>query len=150
MRNKKRERSSNLTDADIARITSILDGWSGKITWDMLILEIKLWFSGQVYTRQALSKHPRIKTSYDLALKRWRNTRDVDSVPKAPKSSPVEMKLLMQENEKLKAENSRLEQENADLLAQFARWQYNADVKGITKAELDEELPYIDRRKTIR
>ena len=151
MSRKKRERSSNLSDADIARIVSILDGWKGKITWDLLILEAKLWLHGQEYTRQTFAKYPRIKKAYELAKQRWRNTRDgaEDDHPKKRNDMSAEFHLLKEENDKLKAENARLKMENNNLLEQFVRWQYNADSRGVKKSELDQELPYIERRKIV-
>ncbi len=53
-------RSRNLTPSAVEHIVSILDGWSGKLTWDLLIISIARHLKG-TYTRQALHKHERIK-----------------------------------------------------------------------------------------
>jgi hypothetical protein len=48
----------------------------------------------------------------------------------------------------LEAENQRLQTENDRLLEQFARWAFNAYVRGLGEAELNRPLPEIDRRQT--
>ncbi len=133
-----RVRSKNLSDDDIEKIANILDGWSGSLTWNKLIIEVKLWLKEE-YTRQTLAKHTRIKTAYDLAKDRISDETDI------PSESPVEVQLLQQENAKLEARNARLTRENQDLLAQFARWSYNSYAKGVSKNELNKPLPKINR-----
>jgi len=135
----KRERSANLDDEKIERIVQILDGWTEKLTWDKLIDEIALHLKNR-YTRQTLAKHTRIKSAYELIKK---NKYDSN---KNKVYSPVEVNVLLQELEKIKAENKRLKKEKQDLLAQFARWTYNSYAKGVSKEELDKPLPIIDRR----
>jgi len=134
----KRERSKNLTDGDIEKIVEIFDGWSGKLTWDDLISEVELRLK-ECYTRQTLAKHPRIKSAYDLTKKR------ISSDPDTRSNSSPEIQVLEQIISKLEAKTARLNRENQDLLAQFARWSYNAYAKGISKEELDNPLPTIDR-----
>ncbi|MCB4749707.1 MAG: hypothetical protein LGB78_09050 [Sulfurovum sp.] len=58
----------------------------------------------------------------------------------------MEVNVLLQKLEKIKAENKRLKKEKQDLLAQFARWAYNSYAKGVSKEELDKPLPIINRR----
>lgn len=135
----KRERSENLDDEKIEKIVQILDGWSGKLTWNKLIDEIALHLKNQ-YTRQTLAKHTRIKSAYELIKG---NKLDTE---KKKIYTPIEINVLIQELEKIKAENKRLKKEKQDLLAQFARWTYNSYAKGISKEELDKPLPIIDRR----
>jgi len=135
----KRERSENLNDDRIEQIADILDGWSGKLTWNDLILEIKLHLK-DTYVRQTLAKHTRIKSAYDSAKKRDSDDSNIKST-----DSP-EIKVLKQQIERLEAQNERLKKENQDLLSQFARWAYNTYAKGVTKEELDKPLPKVDRR----
>lgn len=134
-----RERSKNLTDADIEKIVDITDGWSGKLTWDDLISEVELRLKER-YTRQTLAKHTRIKCAYDSAQKRYQDTGD------EKKKNTIEYDVLLQRLERLEAQNTRLIQENNALLAQFARWEYNSYANGVSKKELDKPLPKIDRR----
>ena len=58
-------RSRNLTPDAIEQIVSILDGWSGKLTWDLLILSVARRLRG-TYTRQTLHKHERIRRAFIL------------------------------------------------------------------------------------
>ena len=61
-------RSRNLTPVAIEQIVSILDGWSGKLTWDLLIQSVARRLRG-TYTRQALHKHERIRDAFTLRKK---------------------------------------------------------------------------------
>ena len=139
MQKNQRKRSKNLGDKEIEKIVGILDGWSGKLTWEKLINEIHIHLN-QDYTRQTLAKHTRIKSAYDLTKERS------SDISKEPKQVSPEIAILQQKIERLEANNARLQRENQDLLAQFARWAYNAYAKGITKEELDQPLPKINRR----
>jgi hypothetical protein len=135
----KRERSKNLNDDTIEKIVEILDGWSGSLTWNNLITEIELRLKDK-YVRQTLAKHTRIKSAYHSTKKR------ISDEPATKSKDSVEIQVLQQVIAKLDAKNARLNRENQDLLAQFARWQYNSYVKGVTKEELDKPLPKVDRR----
>lgn len=139
--NEKRNRSNNLLDNDIASIVSILDGWSEKLTWDSLIDMVEFRMK-QRYTRQTLAKHSRIKSAYDLTKKRIINKTLIEI--KEPK---VNDNILIQKINRLEAENTRLTKENEAFLTQFARWAYNAYIKGITQDELDNALPRVNRRQ---
>lgn len=135
----KRERSKNLNDDTIEKIVEILDGWSGSLTWDKLITEIELRLKDK-YVRQALAKHPRIKSAFNLTKKR------ISDEPDTKSKGSVEIQVLQQIIAKLEAKNARLNRENQDLLAQYARWAYNSYAKGVTKDDLDKLLPNINRR----
>jgi len=138
MAQKTRERSKNLDDLAIAKIVEILDGYSGKLTWDSLISDVELKLK-ELYTRQTLSKHTRIKSAYDLTKERLKDRSANNKV-----TSP-EIQILLQKIEKLKAQNARLEKENNNLLMQFIIWSRNASAKGLTKDDLDLPLPNINR-----
>jgi len=139
--NLKHSRSENLTDELIERIVEILDGWSEKLTWNKLIDEIEFRTKNR-YTRQTLAKHQRIKDAYNLT-----KNRVSTSVKELPNMSP-EVAALIQKVRRVEAENERLNFENEVLLAQFARWAYNAHSKGVTKEILDKPLTPIDRGAT--
>lgn len=67
-------RAKNLSDEDIARIVGILDGWSGRLTWQSLLDAVERHLFTR-YTRQALHKHTRIQQAFEqrkagLAAKR--------------------------------------------------------------------------------
>ena len=134
----------HLSDNDIETIVKIIDGWScsEKLTWDKLILAAQMRLFRK-YSRQALSRHERIKKAY-LLKRQFLNT---SSNPKAEFKS-AEMQKAMERIERLKAENERLKAENNSLLEQFARWAYNAHTRGLDEAFLNRALMPIDREKT--
>lgn len=137
------KRARNLRDQDIARIVEILDGWTGKLTWDSLIEEIeKRLFSK--YTRQALHKHARIKDAF--AHKKEALTKTLGT-PRKTAESP-ELQLALDQIERLKSTCERLEAENQRLLEQFVTWAYNAHTRGLDEAFLSRPLPPVNRRQT--
>lgn len=135
------KRADNLTDDNIEKIAGILDGWSEKLTWDKLIDEIEFRLNTR-YTRQALSKHQRIKAAFQLTKERV--SGESETLP----SMSIEVAMMIQKLKRIEAENDRLHHENQNLLAQFARWAYNAYSKGVTIDDLDKPLSEVDRGKT--
>jgi len=141
----KHERAKNLDDKAIADIVSIIDGWSGKLTWDLLLEAVEKRLR-QRYTRQTLNNHTRIaeafrlrkKTLAEQALQPGRRRLDM---------SP-ELDAALQRIELLEAMNLRLTLENDRLLEQFVRWAYNASTRGLDKNFLDQPLPVIQRDRT--
>ncbi|WP_373036581.1 hypothetical protein [Sulfurimonas sp.] len=139
--NTQHKRADNLSDDMIEKIVEILDGWSEKLTWNLLIEEIEIRLNNE-YTRQALAKHNRIKSAYNLTKERVSGDR------KDFKPISIETSIMIQTLKRTEAENQRLYKENQDLLEQFARWAYNAYSKGITIDTLNKPLPNVDRGKT--
>jgi hypothetical protein len=136
-------RARNLTDADVAAIVSILDGWVDSLTWDSLIDSIERRLRVR-YTRQALHKHVRIADAFSLRKEALRD--DAGETPRLT-SSP-ELQAAIERIARLEAENHRLEVENNRLLEQYARWIYNANVRGVSINALSQPLPTIDRGRT--
>src|SRR2546429_9472494 len=113
------KRAKNLTDADIKQIVEILDGWSGKLTWELLIDAIELPMHNR-YTRQALHKHERIRHAIDLQKKSLSgNDGEIRRV-----ISPA-LQVALERIARLEAANWRLQSENERLLEQFVRRAYN-------------------------
>ncbi|WP_369989391.1 hypothetical protein [Pseudomonas xanthosomatis] len=139
-----RGRAKNLNEDAIGVIVAVLDGWSGKLTWDLLIdvIERRLLVR---YTRQALDKRARVKLAYQLAKQRVSGGASLKS---KSKPSSVEVAVINQRLSRLEAENSRLKFENERLLEQFVTWSYNAYLKGLTKEYLGTPLPRVDRELT--
>jgi hypothetical protein len=136
-------RAKNLSDSDIAKIVEVLDGWSGRLSWELLIDAIeKRMFSR--YARQTLFKHGRIKDAFSLRKAALAQSGDR---PRKSASSP-EMQVAMDRIERLTAENQRLEAENTRLLEQFVRWTYNAGNRNLDQTFLDQPLPRVDREQT--
>ena len=62
-----KRQARNLDDHAIERIVCVLDGWSGKLSWDLLIEAIEKRL-GVRYTRQALDKHARVAADSSLMM----------------------------------------------------------------------------------
>lgn len=137
------KRAKNLTDTDIKQIVELLDGWSNKLTWELLIDVVELRTHSR-YTRQALHKHERIRNAFDLKKK---GLSGVDG--NAKRTVTLEMQIALQQIERFKAENRRQASENDHLLEQFARWAYNAHARGLDKEFLNQPLPPVNRGKTL-
>lgn len=141
-----KRRAKNLGDSSIEAIVDVLDGWDGKLTWDLLIEVIKSRLQVQ-YTRQALNQHLRIKQAFQLTKER------ISGVPR-PKAdvtkgfSAAEATVFLERFRRLEAENARLKLENERLLEQFVVWAYNASTRGLDAAFLGQPLPQVNRDLT--
>ena len=137
------KRAKNLGDTDIEQIVEMLDGWSGKLSWELLIDAIEARRHMR-YTRQALHKHERIGQAYSMRKKAL--SAQVDS-GELTYSSP-ELQIAEQKLARLTAENMRLKAENEHLLEQFVRWAYNAYTRNLDKEFLNRPLPGVNRDVT--
>lgn len=135
-------RGRNLTNDLIEQVVRILDGWSGKLTWEALIEAIMLRLHCR-YTRQALYKHERIRAAYALR----KETLGAPGKAETP-YGPGKLGEAMARIDRLEAENQRLEAENRRLLEQFAVWAYNAHTRGLDKSFLSQPLPWPNREQT--
>lgn len=138
-----KQRAKNLGDTDIETIVGILDGWDGKLTWDLLIEAIESRMRVQ-YTRQALNQHQRVKSAFKLAKER------LSGLPRSQERArtrlnEAEAQALTERYKRLEAENARLKVENERLLEQFVTWAYNASTRGLDMAFLCQPLPKVDR-----
>lgn len=136
-------RAKNLRDEDVAKIVGILDGWAGKLTWELLIDSIEKRFFSR-YTRQALHKHTRIK---DAFAQRKGALANGGERPRKTVSSP-ELQLALDRIDRLTGEVERLKAENTRLLEQFVRWAYNAHTRNLDEDFLSRPLPAVDRQQT--
>ncbi len=59
------KRSKRITTGDVEQIVALLDTWRARLTWPLLIDAIAKR-TGERYTRQALHKHPRIRSAFTL------------------------------------------------------------------------------------
>jgi hypothetical protein len=137
-----KSRARNLDDSAIEKIVQILDGWTGKLSWELFIVQIEK-VTHNLYTRQALDKHARIKDAF-TARKVALGGRD----RKQFENKSPEMQLALQRIARLEAENQRLSNENNTLLNQFVRWAYNAHGRGLDQAFLDTPLPSVNRERS--
>lgn len=132
--------SRHLNEHDIERIVELLDGWKGKLTWELLCDACERTINTRP-TRQTLAKFQRIAGAYKAVKERGRE--EVESL-----SIPPSLNAAAQRIERLTRENERLKRENNELLEQFVVWQYNAHVKGLSEHDLNQGLPGIDRGQT--
>jgi hypothetical protein len=139
----KRVRTRNLDDETVGNIASLLDGWSGKLTWDLYIDAIERHYRLR-YTRQALHGHERIRLAFEV------RKRALSSAPEKATAfdGPPELKVALDEVARLEGENQRLQAENQALLEQFVRWVHNASKKNLTEDYLNQPLPSVDRERS--
>lgn len=138
-----RKRGRNIDDATEEAIIGILDGWRGKLSWDLL-REAVFTQVGHLYVRQALDANERISAAYKAHRTRLRgSTQDAPSRDMSP-----EVRILHELNERLKAENVRLLAENRAYIETFTNWAYNASNRGLTNEYLNMPIPQIDKEQT--
>jgi predicted RNase H-like nuclease (RuvC/YqgF family) len=129
-----------MTDLMINQSVMLLDGWAGKLTWD-LYLEVLAVDIGHRYTKAAMLRHPRIKDAWDHAKERCRDS-DENMAAKPP-----EVALMHTRNSELEQRVERLTRENQRLLEQFVRWAHNASRRGMSLEELERPLPYVKTKE---
>lgn len=136
---KKSQRARNVDEKVIGEVLSVLDGWTGKLTWEGLIDTLAAR-TRQRYTRQALSAHERIQQAFSFRKKALSNNpsiRDEDAL------KPEQQMIA-----RLEAQVQRLEAENSTLLERFAVWAYNARTRGLDERFLSQRLPQVRRQQT--
>ena len=137
-----KKRSKNLGDDEIKQIVEILDGWSGKLSWELLIDDIELRMFSR-YTRQGLYKHERIRNAFEL-----KKNEGAEGGKDVKRASSPQLQIALDRIVRLESENRRLESENNQLLEQFARWAYNAHTRGLDHEFLNRPLPSVNRGQT--
>ena len=137
-----KKRSKNIGDDEIKQIVEILDGWSGKLSWELLIDAIELRMFSR-YTRQGLYKHERIRNAFEL-----KKNEGAEGGKDVKRASSPQLQIALDRIVRLESENRRLESENNQLLEQFARWAYNAHTRGLDHEFLNRPLPSVNRGQT--
>ncbi|MEY9829746.1 hypothetical protein ABIA25_001561 [Sinorhizobium fredii] len=132
---------ARLTDKEIEMIVGMLASWKGTLTWDKLLDRVRP-FLRRSFTRQGLDKNESIKLAYGLAKDRIRTRPKRKGVES---DLPPELAYAQQRIDTLTAEVARLETERERFLERFAIWLYNARSRGISEADLNRELPPVDR-----
>lgn len=125
-----------LTDADIEKAVRLLDGWSGKLTWEryLAVLQTEI---GHLYTKPGLRKHARILNAWEMAQARLsEGARSVGARANGDAAIAYAHRTVAA----LRAEVDRLRQENRDLLERFLRWSHNAAARGLGPDVLDREV----------
>lgn len=129
--------AKHLTNRDIELLVGLIDGWNGKLTWDALCDQAE-GLIGTRPTRQTLNAHARVKSAF----------LDKKTQQKSgfqPTKRPASLAIAEQRIQRLESENQRLKTENGLLLERFIRWQYNAQLRGLSQVALDAALPRVDR-----
>lgn len=135
---KKLQRARNVDDKVISEVLSALDGWTGKLTWELLLDEVAAR-TRQRYTRQALSAHARLQQAFSARKKALSDHPDKDNDALTPEQQVIA---------RLEAQVQRLEAENNNLLERFAVWAYNARTRGLDERFLSQPLPQVRRQQT--
>lgn len=136
-------RAKNLSATDVETIVRILDGWSGKLTWDLLIQAVARR-TRSTYSRQALNNHERIKNAFGLR----KNELAGKPISGEKKADSPELQVALERIARLEGENQRLHMENNSLMEKFATWAYNAHSRGLDEKFLSQPLPMVDRATT--
>jgi hypothetical protein len=134
----------HLSPRDIESIISLIVGWKGKLTWDLLCGECSqaIGFSP---TRQTLSSYSRIRHSFSAAKKAGGNN---EKLPETPIRKPQSLRVAGERITRLEKEVERLKRENSLLLEQFIVWQQNCTARGLTINDLNQPLMKVDRERT--
>ncbi|WP_454741267.1 hypothetical protein [Cupriavidus necator] len=132
----KKDRAQNLTAERIALVLDTLDGWAGKLTWDLLLDAVKE-STGSRYSRFTFAEYPEIANAFSLKKDALRGT-----LPRT-RGEPRDERLraALEQAERYKAKAKRLEAENQLLTEQFVTWALNAERKGVTMDMLNAPLP---------
>lgn len=142
----KKARAPDLTEERIQAVLTALDGWKGKLTWDLLIAAVKD-STGITYSRFTFSEYPEIANAFALKKDALRGTWN--GGPATPRDERV--RAALDQVERLKGKVDRLAQENQLLKEQFVTWAHNAERKGVTLQMLNAPLPkpHRDRSKGV-
>jgi hypothetical protein len=139
----KKNRSPDLTTERISLVLEILDGWKGKLTWDLLLKEVEASI-GYRYSRFTFAEYPEIANAFSLRKEALRGFLPRERG--APRDNRVRAALAQAERYKAKAH--RLETENQLLLEQFVTWATNAERRGVTLDMLNVPLPKPQRDRS--
>ncbi|MDE2873883.1 MAG: hypothetical protein OXQ93_00475 [Gemmatimonadota bacterium] len=129
----------HLSEGDIEGLVRAIDTLA-VATWDAVV-RLARQRLGHAYSRQSLSRHPRISDALAARRKRLRQERPGRQPRPATESEAV----LLDRVEYLKAEIARLKADNEAMMAQFAIWSYNTHVLGIPDDRLDAPLQPVNR-----
>jgi hypothetical protein len=119
----------------------MIDGMRAPLNWASIVDGVE-GLLGVRYTRQSLAAHERIVRAVKIRNSQIRGEKETAVL------QPVELRVAMEQIARLRAKIVRLEAENNALIAQFARWGYNASLHGMTKEDLDRSMPMTDRDRT--
>lgn len=132
----RKNRAPDLTSAVLQQVLGALDGWKGKLTWDLLLDEVER-LCGSRYSRFTFADYPEIANAFSLRKESLRGT-----LPRT-RGEPKDERLraALQRIDRLEAKAERLQAENDLFTEQFVTWALNAERKGVTMDMLNAPLP---------
>lgn len=139
----KKSRAPDLTEERLNVVIDKLDGWTGKLTWDLLLNAVAE-ATGDLYSRFTFAEYPQIADAFALKKDALRGTWKGE--PGQPKDARVRAAIEQADRYRFKVE--RLERENQLLLEQFVTWAVNAERKGVTMDMLNAPLAKPDRDRS--
>lgn len=139
----KKARAPDMTPELIQVVLETLDGWKGKLTWDLLLAAVEK-ATGITYSRFTLAEYPEVANAFSLKKEALRGVRK--SEPATPRDERV--RAALEQVARLNATVERLRQENMLLKEQFVTWALNAERKGVTISMLNAPLPMPERART--
>jgi len=139
----KKTRAPDLTAERIEIVLETIDGWKGKLTWDLLIAAVEKSI-GVAYSRFTFSEYPQIANAFALKKDALRGIWKGEST--VPRDERV--RAALEQVTRLQATVVRLKQENMLLKEQFVTWAHNAERKGVTIMMLNAPLVKPQRDRT--
>lgn len=139
----RKTRAPDLTAERIEVVLATIDGWKGKLTWQLLIEAVKK-ATGITYSRFTFSDYPDIANAFALKKEALRGTWQGE--PAVPRDQRV--RAALEQVERLQSTVERLKQENLLLKEQFVTWALNAERKGVTMMMLNAPLAMPPRDRT--
>ena len=134
-----RDMPRHLTDDDIEVLVRVI-GTLAVASWDAVV-RLTRQRLGHAYSRQALSKHPRITTALAARKEQLKHERP----GRLPRPKTDTEAALLERIDSLEAEVGRLKTDNEAMMTQFAIWAYNTHVLGIPDHRLDTPLQPVNR-----
>ncbi len=128
--------AKHLTEDEVQSVLSLLRGWQGKLTWDLLVRACEA-SCGINTTRQALDRRPEVKEEFQIRKRTLKTGIEESNRPNDLNSAQMRIQRLL-------TRVRELEEQNAIYREQFIRWQYNAHNYNISKEKLDAPIPKPD------
>ncbi|WP_288382276.1 hypothetical protein [uncultured Acinetobacter sp.] len=122
-------------------IESILNKWSGKLTWDLFAVSVARALDKPSISKFTLMSYEPVKQAFNLRKKTLREAKSTV----VASMGDVTIDMLIKENEELRSQISHLKkllEEKESLWAdQYRRWQYNlSQMPNVDLATLDRPL----------
>lgn len=139
----KKSRAPDLTQEVLQQVLDTLDGWQGKLTWDLLLDAVET-LTGHRYSRFTFADYPEVANAFSLRKDTLRGT--LPRTRREPKDE--RLRAALEQVDRLQAKAERLQAENNLLSEQFVTWAINAERKGVTMEMLNAPLPKPRRDQT--